>query len=224
MIVKHSNMYSHYVRLMKVLLPLGVLFSIGLVLGWPYLVSIGKESVTMVDISQPAIKEKHMVRPHYLSTDEKGQPFQVNAEWAKQKTENISDLVNPEGAMTILEGETFTLKAEKGNYDSQKKVLNLKGDVTLTSTPTNPTGNAESDVIKTTEAQVDLGNGTIEGNTVVEGKGPMGEMRGQDGFKVEKRPEGKKVITLKGHSRVVINGSTLKKEKGKKKTNGTEKS
>lgn len=216
MMTRHSNIYSHYVRLMKVLLPLGVLFAIGFALGWPYLVSLGKESLTMVDVSHPAIKENRMVRPHYLSTDEKGQPFRVNAEWAKNRTENIADLVNPQGAMTIIEGETFTLQAKKGHYDSQKKVLNLKGDVILTSTPTSSEGNTESDVIKTTEAQVDLGNGTIEGNAVVEGKGSMGEIRGQDGFKVEKRPEGKKVITLKGLSRVVINTNSLKKEKGTK--------
>src|SRR3990167_5407882 len=150
----HSpNVYSHYVSLMKIILPLGILLSIGLAIGWPYLALIGKESLTMIDVSHPEIKENRMVRPHYISTDEKGQPFHLNADWAKHKTEDLADLINPEGSMTMIEGETFNVKSEKGHYDSQAKTLILEKNVVLTST--------DGDVIETEEAKVDINNGNI---------------------------------------------------------------
>ena len=200
-----TNIYSRYVSLMKVILPLGILFSIGFALGWPYLISISKESLSIIDPSHPEIQENRMIRPHYISTDDKGQPFHLNAEWAKQKTETLADLISPKGSMTMLEGETFSVESKQGHYDSQTKILTLEKNVVLTST--------DGYNIKTDKAHVTIDNKTIEGNHYIEGKGPTGEIMGEKGFKVETRPEGKKVITLKGHSRVVINNDRLKTKK-----------
>ena len=88
-------------------------------------------------------------------------------------------------------------------YDSQTKILNLEGDVILTST--------DGYFVKTEKARVTFDNKVIEGDNYVEGKGPSGEIMAQDGFKVENQPQGKKVITLKGPSKVVIH--KLKKTK-----------
>jgi len=193
---KHRSVYSFYVNLMKILLPIGIVFVLGLAIGWPYLTSLNKENPIAMNVDQPEIKENRMVRPHYISTDEKGQPFQVDADWAKQKSENLAQLTHPQGSMTMIEGETFNVKSEKGHYDSQDKTLTLEENVVLTST--------SGDVIKTEKAHVDLDKGIISGNNPIEGKGEAGEFKGE-GFRVEKRAHGKKVITLKGHSRVVIN-------------------
>src|SRR5438445_11968455 len=106
---KSTSAYSRYVSLMKVILPVGILLSIGLALGWPYLTSTRKENIPQVDASHPEIRENRMVRPHYLSTDKKGQPFHLTADWAKQKTEDLADLISPEGSVTMIEGETFNV-------------------------------------------------------------------------------------------------------------------
>lgn len=200
-----TKSYSRYVSLMKVVLPVGILMSIGFVIGWPYLISVNKEIPVFIDASQPEIKENRMMRPHYLSTDEKGQPFQVDAEWAKNQSENVANLVNPEGSMTMIEGETFNLKANEGHYDSQKKTLDLNGNVTLTST--------DGYRVQTTQAHVTIDNKVIEGDSPIEGESPTGAIMGKNGFKIENRAKGKKVITLKGPSKVVINNSTVKKHK-----------
>jgi lipopolysaccharide export system protein LptC len=196
--------YSRYVRLMKVILPVGILLSVGFSIAWPYLQSLGKETFALIDFSRPEIRENRMLRPHYLSTDKKGQPYHVDADWAKKRTEELSDLVNPTGAMTMIEGQTFDLKAQKGIYNSQDKVLNLEGDVTLIST--------DGYHVKTEKAHVTLDNKVIEGDDYIEGEGPTGAIMGQEGFKVESRQTGK-IITLKGPSRVVINQSAVKKKK-----------
>ncbi|MBP6950727.1 MAG: LPS export ABC transporter periplasmic protein LptC [Alphaproteobacteria bacterium] len=195
--------YSRYVSLMKIILPAAILLSVGFAIGWPYLVSVGKEALSYIDYSLPEIKENRMIRPHYLSTDEKGQAFHIDADWAKQQTNDLANLISPNGSMTTIEGQTFNLKAKAGAYDSQTKILNLEGDVILTST--------DGYFVKTEKARVTFDNKVIEGDSYVEGKGPSGEIMAQDGFKVENQPQGKKVITLKGPSKVVIH--KLKKTK-----------
>jgi lipopolysaccharide export system protein LptC len=204
---KYRSIYSFYVSLMKILLPIGIVFALGLAIGWPYITSLHKEKLIAIDATHPEIKENRMMRPHYISTDGKGQPFQVDADWAKQQSENenLADLTNPQGSMTMVEGETFSIKSEKGHYDSQEKTLTLERNVVLTST--------NGDVIKTEKAHVDLDKGIISGKNPIEGKGETGEFKGE-GFQVEKRPHGKKVITLTGgHSRVRVVINPKKKNK-----------
>jgi len=48
----------------------------GFTFGWPYIMSLGKEDMVLVDASRPEIQENRMVHPHYVSTDETDQPFQ----------------------------------------------------------------------------------------------------------------------------------------------------
>lgn len=205
--------YSRYVNLMKIILPVGIILSLGLSLGWPYLTSLNKEAFSLVDPTHPEIRENRMVHPCYMSTDEKGQPVQVNAEWAKNRTETLADLVNPKGEITMAEGDTFYLEAQTGVYDSQGKVLNLEGKVTLTST--------DGYWVRTEKAHATLETKTIDGDTTktidgdtyIEGEGPMGKIMGQKGFTVESKSHGN-VLTLKGRSRIIINKAAMKKHKG----------
>lgn len=200
-----TKSYSYYVSLMKVLLPIGIILSVGVTIGWPYLLSVSKGELASIDLSHPEIRENRMVRPHYLSTDEKGQPFHVDAEWAKEQTENLSNLVSPEGSIIMTKGQTFNVKATSGQYDSEKKVLDLRGNVTLVST--------DGYHAQTEKARITMDQKVIEGDNYIEGEGPTGEIMGKHGFRIENRPHGKKVITLKGPSRVVINQSSRKKHK-----------
>jgi lipopolysaccharide export system protein LptC len=200
-----NNNYSGFVHLMKILLPVGIVLTLGFAIAWPYLHSIEKKDPLLVDISSPEIQENRMMKPEYISTDKKGQPFKVDAEWAKKETEQVSDLVKPHGVITLDKGETLELNADAGKYDSEGKVLNLEGDVTLTS--------SDGYKVITQSAQMEVDSKTIEGNKHVEGQGPAGSIMGQDGFRIEDKGNGQKIITLKGQSRVVINkGATKKKE------------
>jgi len=198
--------YSRYVNFIELTLLIGIVLAFGFTFGWPYIMSLGKEDMVLVDASRPEIQENRMVHPHYVSTDETDQPFHVDADWAKQTTEGIADLTNPSGAITVEEGQTFNLEAKEGYYDNQGKFLDLKGDVTLTST--------DGYHVHTQKARITLENKVIEGDLSIEGEGPAGKIYGQNGFKIENRSEGKKVITLKGPSRIEINRGSLKKKKG----------
>jgi lipopolysaccharide export system protein LptC len=197
--------YSRYVSLMKVILPMGIIVALGLTFVWPYLISYDKEELVLIDSSQTEIQENRMIRPHYVSTDAKGQPFQVDADWAKQNMQTNTDLINPSGAIETEEGETVNLQAKEGHYNSETKALDLEGEVTLTST--------DGYHVQTEKARVSFDNSVIEGDSIIEGEGPSGNLRGQNGFKIENKSGGKKVITLKGPSRVEINKTSLKKKK-----------
>ena len=205
MTISFHKSYSRYVSLMKVILPLGIVLSVGIALLWPYFLSLNKDEMLTINTSHPEIRENRMIRPRYISTDKKGQPFQVDAEWAKKQTDNISDLTSPTGSLTMIEGETFNLKATEGRYDNQTKVLNLKGSVTLNST--------DGYHVQTEKARINVDDKIIEGDTYIEGEGPTGKIMGKNGFKITTLPEGKKVILLKGPSRVEINHVNLKKSK-----------
>lgn len=201
-----TKTYSRYVSLMKIILPVGIAFSIGLVVVWPYFTSLNyKENLGAIDPSQPDIQENRMLKPQYMSTDKKGQPYVVNAEWATQQTENRAHLKKPQGSLTLIKGQTVNIEAQNGVYDSNTKILNLEGDVTLTST--------DGYHVKTAKANVSLDNKTVTGNQLIEGEGPTGAIRGQEGFEIKTSAEGKKVITLKGRSRVEINMTILKNNK-----------
>ena len=200
-----STNYSRYVSLMKIILPIGIILSVVIAIFWPYLQTVKTEEVVTVDTSKPEISEKRMIRPHYLSTDAKGQPFQVDAEWAKNKSEHETDLYGPEGSLTVFEGETYNLKAKEGHYNKEKQTLDLSEEVTLTT--------SDGYVVKTESAHIDINDKKIEGDYRIEGEGPGGEIMGTNGFIIENRPKGKKIITLKGPARVVINNSDLKKKK-----------
>ena len=197
--------YSRYVSLMKFILPLGIIGSLGFTFGWPYLTSLGTQDVVVVDTSLPEVQENRMVHPHYVSTDEKGKPFHVDADWAKKTSDGLADLTNPSGAITMEKDQTLNLTAKEGHYDSKGKSLDLEGAVTLTST--------DGYNVQTENAHITLENKVIEGDSPIEGEGPAGKMRGQKGFKIENLPEGKKKITLKGPSRIEINQSSVKKKK-----------
>lgn len=198
--------YSRYVNLMKLVLPMGIVATIGFTFAWPYITSQDKEEIILIDASQPEIQENRMIRPHYVSTDGKGQPFHVDAEWAKQNTQASTDLINPSGTLETEEGETLNLQAKEGHYNSESKYLDLEGKVTLTST--------DGYRVHTEKAHVTFDNSVVEGDSLIEGEGPAGKLRGQNGFRIESKSEGKKIITLKGPSRIEINKTTLKKKKG----------
>ena len=124
----------------------------------------------LVDLLKPEIRENRMVQPEYVSTDKKGQPFHVDAEWAKKSQKICLILLILMESMYDDRGETFELKPKKGHYDSETKVLNLEGNVTLTST--------DGYHFKTESAHLDIDNKIIEGDSYIEGEGPTGKIMG----------------------------------------------
>ena len=180
---------------MKVLLPVGILVAIIVSVAWPYISSLSKVESEPLNVSHPAIKENRMLNPQYMSVDDKGRPYSVTADWAKQRTDTLADLIKPQGSFAFEEGKSLQVKAQRGIYDAQKKNMELTKDVVLTS--------SDGYSVRTEKATISLETNVVDSTTYVEGEGPKGSIRGQDGCTIETIPEGK-IITLKGRSRVII--------------------
>jgi lipopolysaccharide export system protein LptC len=178
---------------MKRFLFVGIFLILGVSIIGPYVMSFQKQQETAEQVPS----DNRMIHPRYMASDEKGQPYEVTAEIATQVTEKEpTSLKNPEGSLTLEEGQILTVKAKNGLYDAQGKFLNLDGDVILTTT--------DGYRVKTEKANVTLSSKTIQGGDPVEGSGPKGTLKGADGFEI-RHQEGGDIITLKGRSQVVIN-------------------
>lgn len=65
--------------------------------------------------------------------DNQRQPYEVKAKrgWQDEKTPNLVHLEAPEGKFQRASGGSFTISAEKGQYDTEIKVLDLNTNVVL---------------------------------------------------------------------------------------------
>ena len=193
--------YSKFVLFIKVALPLLGIFMLSLVFLWPHLKEQIVESTEFADVSQPDVVENRMVHPKFMSTDNKGRPFELDAQWGKQTNASEADLTNPHGKMTNSKGIEIDLKSNEGTINHDDKVVDLNGDVVLST--------SDGYIVETESAAIDINNQTVDGNVPVTAEGPMGSLKSQNGFTVVEGDQGK-TITLKGKSQVIINSKSLK--------------
>lgn len=170
--VKASPGYSRFVGMMKLLLPL---LGLGLVITlvvWPnefqkatgfHLAYVSSASDGSVDLT--------MLRPRYLGTDARNQPFVVTANSATQdpKDQRLITLIKLQADMSMADGRWFTVMADSGVYHQQKRFLRLEGGVNMFSDQ-GYEFNAQS-------AEINLKLGKGVSSLPVSGQGPFGTIR-----------------------------------------------
>lgn len=195
--------YSKFVKITKLGLPIAGAFLLAIALAWPYLNDDEPEVKTVeIEKDHPSVIEQRMINPEYKSTDTKGQPFAVQAEWGKPLSKDEADLVTPKGTLTTEKHGDVRLDAKHGVYNKDTRELILDGDVTLDSD--------DGYHIVTQQANVDVENKAADGDVPIQGYGPTGLMKSENGFHIEQGKDGKRKITLKGKSHLTINSETLK--------------
>ena len=195
--------YSRIVKVLKIGLPVIGLSLMALAIAWPSLTKKEHTPSVHVDASSPEVTENRMLQPRYVATDEKGQPYEIQAQWGKQHTEKTADLINPHGVLSSQEHGDVQLDADSGYYDMDQKKLDLKGNVKLKS--------QDGYQFETEVAHVDAGNKIVDSDSPLTGKGPTGTMKSENGFTLSESEEGHRRIHLKGRSQVIIAPNTLKK-------------
>jgi lipopolysaccharide export system protein LptC len=160
--------YSRFVSIMKLALPIAAGVLLLLILVRPLLrqeddgISVGGIKESDANLS--------MTNARYYGTDDKGQPYSVTAAGVKQRggdDRNI-DLNEPKAEISLTNGTWMSATATGGVYNREKQVLELSGDVALFQ--------HQGNEIHTTEAQVQLKDGTASGKGAVHGNGPMGDI------------------------------------------------
>ncbi len=190
---RYSRLYSRFVRAMRWFMPGLALALLVTVVAWPTIfpsrAPSRPESLTSDDFTS-----QRMVNPRFRGLDDNGRPFSLAADIATPSTAdaNVTDLVSPRGDITMENGNWVALNAEQGFYDRQRRVLRLRGQVTLF--------HDHGYTLSTEEALIDIANNRAEGRVAVSGQGPDSELSGQ-GFQIEDR--GQRILVT-GESRLVL--------------------
>lgn len=185
--------YSAAVRRWRILLPLIALIIVGVILAWPRFVSVpGEITVSDVEIESNTI---NMINPRYRGMTEKGEPFTIQADAARQ-TGTDHALVQLDRIRAELETADGAVRvsAPTGRYHTTNKQLALDGPVLLTS--------ALGYEVSAGTLNYDVGTGLGGSDDPITAEGPMGSIKA-DRFEVE--AEGNRIL-FSGHVNFVYRG------------------
>ncbi len=188
--------YTAAVRRWRILLPLLALGIIGAILAWPQLDTTPVEvTVSDVEVESNTI---NMINPRYRGQTEKGEPFLVQADAARQTMQDPA-LVELDRIRAELETKdgALTLSAPTGRYHTTDKQLALDGPVALNS--------AMGYTLAAGNLRYDVAMGAGGSDQPLTADGPMGSIRA-DRFEVTE--EGNRII-FSGHVKLIYRGEAL---------------
>jgi lipopolysaccharide export system protein LptC len=120
-----------------------------------------------------APQELEMAKPRFAGVDDKGRPYEITADEARQATDadNVVELSKPR-ALTRADDEKTLVTADRGVYRKDENELDLSTDVRL-----NHQIGDEIYVLTTSAAKVSIKGETVETTSGVEGVGQSGALR-----------------------------------------------
>jgi lipopolysaccharide export system protein LptC len=165
----HNPKWSKFVRRMRLVLPVIALVLFGVVFVWS---DVQRNNIIPVqDVSiVPTIGQNELVNPRFESTDSDNQPYTITAKRAVQNKddESLVMLDEPVGDLKLNSGEKVGVKADRGSFRQDNKVLLLRGKVLLT--------HDQGYRLETEELDIDLTKNTALSKTEVAGEGPEGTL------------------------------------------------
>ena len=169
---KASPGYSRFVGMMKLLLPLLGLGLVVTLVVWPneFQKATGFHLAYVSSVADGGV-DLTMLRPRYLGTDSRNQPFVVTADSATQDPvdQRLITLVRLQADMSMTDGSWFTVMADNGIYHQQKQFLRLEGAINLFSD--------QGYEFNARSADVNLKSGKAVSSFPVDGQGPFGTIR-----------------------------------------------
>lgn len=175
-----SRRYSRFVRLMKVVLPVGAAVLVAAVLAWP-----GDDDkstdfqLSLMDLNRSEAGELGMSKGRFIGTDTRNQPYVITAEGARPDGINSMNVTlnTLQADLSMQDGTWLSITAPAGHFDRTAEQLKLTGPVDIFS--------SNGFELHTPEALVDMKTGTARGDATVEATGPMGHLTAQ-GFVFER--------------------------------------
>lgn len=182
------------VRGAKWLLPLLAAALLGAIAFWPEIEGNGETSrVSFRRTAQPRPEALRVVDPHYQGLDELNRPYTITAHAAQQQgAEEVLELEQPRADILLTDGSWVFLRADAGRFDRQRRLLDLHGAVTIY--------HDNGTMMRTDQAQVQLGEGSASGDAPVAAQGPFGTLV-SEGFRLTER--GVRVV-FTGRARAVL--------------------
>jgi len=192
----------------KFLLPVVALGLLTLMAIWPELDRATEQARMAFRRMSGAVDGASMIDARYRGVDERGRPYTLTAERARQSTDqkngqNRIALVEPKGDLTLssasgAEGENegwLMVQSHEGVFMQHSNELDLSRDVLLY--------RADGMAMRTQSMAVDLKAGAAAGAEFVHVEGPLGTLDAQ-GFVLFDKGN---VIQFTGPVRAVVNGA-----------------
>ncbi len=174
--------YSFFVSVAKFLLPLFALFVLWELVTWPQFKSELEQTMTLSNnqLLEEIPETFSATNFVFLGTDDKDQPYVLQADFAKQSPKRESEIIltAPKADISLNDGTWIALRAKNGLYDQVQKLLNLYESVEIFQN--------EGFTIETEDANFDLIGDIAYGQTAVTGYGPSGEIE-SEGFEIEQK-------------------------------------
>ena len=188
--------YSRFVQRMKIGLPVvaGVILLLVLLLP-QFRGESDRFRIGLKNVKGVATDTLSMMNARYFGTDDKGEPFSVNAQGVRERAteDKLIDLTEPRAEMSTKDGKRVKLNASAGVYDRSHEQLDLSGQVDLFQD--------QGYEMHTSQARVMLKEGTASGTARVTGKGTSGEIEAS-GFTAHQNDN---VVHFTGPAKLVLN-------------------
>ena len=166
-----GSTHDRLIAVLQIMLPMGIGVLAAFLVMAPLLMG-GDTSFVLdknkVDVAKERLK---IQRAQYRGADSKGQPFQLDAGSAVQKSsaEPIVQLSTLDAAIRLEDGPA-RIKADRGRYDMDTEQVAIDGPITVTS--------ANGYRLGTRDATVDLKSRTLASGGAVSGTTPLGTFSG----------------------------------------------
>jgi lipopolysaccharide export system protein LptC len=184
-----------FIRATKVVLPVIALGLLGTLAAWPELTALRDRGIALAKFAA-GIDGAELIDAKYHAVDDKGRPYTVTADRARQTDADRVDLTTPKGDMLRQDGTWLMLQSAKGVLMQKSHQLDLSHDVVLY--------RDDGTTMRTASATVDLHEGAALGSDPVHVEGPFGTLDAA-GFTLTDRGA---VIQFPGPARLVLNGSS----------------
>ncbi len=127
---RQARSHSRLVKLLRFLLPIGVVGLLGLLLA-PTLLRPEVKGLSVTAVEPVSLTSYIMRNPHYEGFDKKNGNYTIDAESAKIDIKNSGSipLTNIRIKVTHLDKSGIALKAKTGLYNREQKSMDLAGDI-----------------------------------------------------------------------------------------------
>jgi lipopolysaccharide export system protein LptC len=150
--------------------------------------------VSFVDSKTAAaahVESPVMENPEYRGQNESGAQYKINGTTATQKTPTLVVIAQAEGQMLRMDGKWYHLTADRAEYQQDKKIVDLFGNVTVY--------DMNGTTFVTEHATVEMQTMHIWGTDTITGTSDMGNIVAS-GFEIE--DNGDHIIFYRGADQV----------------------
>ena len=185
------------VTLTKWALPFGALALLGSIAAWPELARVKEQGRIAFRRAFSAVTESgRLLAPRYRGVDERGRPYTVTADWARQDGPVRVILSEPKGDLVPEGGGWLMVQSHDGVYIQHSGQLDLSHDVVLY--------RDDGTVMQTESAAVDVKSAAAASTDQTHAEGPFGVLDAQGFTLVDKGA----VVQFHGPARLVLNGAS----------------